>query len=316
MKISAPKISVIVPVYKAEDYLHRCVDSILVQTFTDFELILVDDGSPDGSGVLCDKYAQIDKRVKVIHKENGGVASARQCGIDNACSEYTIHADPDDWVEPNMLEELYNKAKESKADMVICDFYVDTEKNSIYSKQVVSSETSQKVLEDLLSHKLHGSLCNKLIKLACYTELNVCFVEKLNYCEDFLVCAKILQKNIDVAYLDRAYYHYDQIVNNESITRMFSVKTLEQLKLFVANIEKLFPDQKDIIVSNKLSVKFSVFEANMPQEFKQLYPEVNNAFWNLKTSVLNRILLFMANIGLFRIAYNLYSLKNNRKHRC
>ena len=124
MKISAPKISVIVPVYKAEDYLHRCVDSILVQTFTDFELILVDDGSPDGSGVLCDKYAQIDKRVKVIHKENGGVASARQCGIDNACSEYTIHADPDDWVEPNMLEELYNKAKESKADMVICDFCI------------------------------------------------------------------------------------------------------------------------------------------------------------------------------------------------
>ena len=88
-----PKISVIVPVYKAEEYLHCCVDSILAQSFTDFELILVNDGSPDNSGAICDEYAQKDNRVKVIHKENGGVASARQCGIDNATGEYTIHTD-------------------------------------------------------------------------------------------------------------------------------------------------------------------------------------------------------------------------------
>ena len=142
MKTPRPDISVIVPVYKAEKYMHRCVDSILAQTFTNFELILVDDGSPDGSGTLCDQYAQKDNRVKVIHKENGGVASARQCGIDNATGEYTIHADPDDWVEPNMLQELYNKAKELDADMVICDFYVDTENERVYRTQNVSSITS------------------------------------------------------------------------------------------------------------------------------------------------------------------------------
>ena len=116
-----PVISIIVAVYKAESCLRRCVDSLLAQTFQDYEILLVDDGSPDRSGEICDEYARKDNRVRVFHKENGGVASARQCGMNNARGEYVIHADPDDWVEPNMLEELYGKAKEENADMIICD---------------------------------------------------------------------------------------------------------------------------------------------------------------------------------------------------
>ena len=116
-----PVISIIVAVYKAESCLRRCVDSLLAQTFQDYEILLVDDGSPDRSGEICDEYARKDNRVRVFHKENGGVASARQCGMNNARGEYVIHADPDDWVEPNMLEELYGKAKEENADVLICD---------------------------------------------------------------------------------------------------------------------------------------------------------------------------------------------------
>ena len=114
-----PVISIIVAVYKAESCLRRCVDSLLAQTFQDYEILLVDDGSPDRSGEICDEYARKDNRVRVFHKENGGVASARQCGMNNARGEYVIHADPDDWVEPNMLEELYGKAKEENADIVV-----------------------------------------------------------------------------------------------------------------------------------------------------------------------------------------------------
>lgn len=309
MKTPRPDISVIVPVYKAEKYLHRCVDSILAQTFTNFELILVDDGSPDNSGAICDEYAKKDDRIKVFHKENSGVASARQFGIDNAYGEYTIHADPDDWAEPGMLEELYKKAKETDADMVICDFYVDTLRESLYRSQKVSAETSQEVLDDLLFHRLHGSLCNKLIKLACYTDFNIRFIDKLNYCEDYLVCVKVLMHNIKIAYLDKAFYHYDQIVNNDSITRKFSTKTLEQLKMFVANLEKLIPENEEIIISNKLRIKFSVFEYYMPNEFKSLYTEVDKHVWKFKTSIVNRALLFLATKGLFRIAHKLYYLK-------
>lgn len=120
-----PTISIIVPVYKSEKFICRCMDSLLSQSFTDFEILLIDDGSPDGSGKICDSYAMKDSRVRVFHKENGGVSSARQLGIDNARGEYTIHADPDDWVEPTMLAELYGKAKTEDADMVICDYYSD-----------------------------------------------------------------------------------------------------------------------------------------------------------------------------------------------
>lgn len=121
-----PKVSIIIPVYKAESYLHRCIDSILAQTFADWELLLIDDGSPDRSGDICDEYAVKDKRIRVYHKKNGGVSSARQKGLDMARGEYVIHVDPDDWVEPSMLTELFAKAKAENADMVICDFYLDT----------------------------------------------------------------------------------------------------------------------------------------------------------------------------------------------
>ena len=97
-----PKISVIVPVYNTEKYLHRCVDSILAQTFTDFELLLVNDGSPDKSGEICDEYAQKDTRVRVFHKENGGVSSARNLGLENAQGKWITYVDGDDWIEPTM----------------------------------------------------------------------------------------------------------------------------------------------------------------------------------------------------------------------
>ena len=133
------KISVIVPVYNAASTLRKCVDSLLAQTLKDFEVLLVDDGSTDNSGALCDEYAQQNSRVKAFHKSNGGVSSARQFGIDHAQGEYTIHADPDDWVEPGMLEELYKKAKEADADMVICDFYENTYKGQRVVRQKPTS---------------------------------------------------------------------------------------------------------------------------------------------------------------------------------
>ena len=126
-----PKISIIVPIYKAESTLVRCLDSLKAQTLPDFEVIMVDDGSPDRCGAMIDEFAARDGRFKAFHKPNGGVSSARQFGIDHATGEYTIHADPDDWVEPTMLESLYNKANETNADMLICDFFENTYKGNI-----------------------------------------------------------------------------------------------------------------------------------------------------------------------------------------
>lgn len=269
-----PLISVIVPIYNAENYLHRCLDSILAQTFTDFELILVNDGSTDCSGKICDEYALKDNRIKVIHKNNGGVASARQMGVDNALGNYTIHADPDDWVEPTMLEELYKKAIEKDADMVICDFYVQTCNTCITRTQRISEESSETTLLALLSHKLHGSLCNKLIRLECYKKFNIRFVEGLNFCEDYLVCVKMLKNDIKVAYLNKAFYYYDQFTNDNSITRKYTLDTYKQRLFFINELKSTLEGKyKNYILKNEAIVAIECLRHGVLEkaEFKRTY---------------------------------------------
>ena len=119
------RISVIVPVYNVEKYLSRCVDSILNQTFTDFECILVDDGSPDNCGKICDEYAKKDKRVKVIHKQNGGLSDARNTGLDIAGGEYIYFLDSDDYVEYNLLEKLNDTICVCNAEMIVFGYKVE-----------------------------------------------------------------------------------------------------------------------------------------------------------------------------------------------
>ena len=235
-----PKISVIVPVYKAEAYLHRCVDSLLAQTFQDYEILLVDDGSPDRSGEICDEYAKRDKRIRVFHKENGGVSSARQCGIDNARGEYTIHADPDDWVEPMMLEELYKKAKAENADMVICDFYCDEKGKIVLKRQKPSSLKHEKVLRDFF-YRLHGSSWNKLVRLECLNKYDVKYPVELSYCEDLFVNACLASNDIRVSYLPMAFYHYDQYTNADSLIRRSLETILLQEQFLYRLLEKKLP---------------------------------------------------------------------------
>ena len=114
-------ISIIVPVYNTEKYLDQCIQSILSQTYTDFELLLIDDGSTDSSGVICDRYAEQDSRVRVFHKPNGGVSSARNIGLDNTKGEWITFLDSDDWIAPSMLDEVYKTAMVNDADMVFVD---------------------------------------------------------------------------------------------------------------------------------------------------------------------------------------------------
>lgn len=124
-------ISIIAPVYQSERYLEILINSIINQTYLDWELLLIDDGSTDGSAEICDTYAQKDNRIRVVHKANGGVASARNKAMEMAGGEYLAFADSDDWVEPDWLERLYTTAREQEADIVVCDFYEEYPQKSI-----------------------------------------------------------------------------------------------------------------------------------------------------------------------------------------
>ena len=298
-----PKISVIVPVYKAEAYLNRCVDSILAQTFKDFELILVDDGSPDKSGDICDEYALKDSRVCVFHKENGGVSSARQCGIDNACGEYTIHADPDDWVEPTMLEELYAKAKEDDYDMVICDYYEDNADKSTYIKQKPSSLEPDIIVKELFEN-LHGSCWNKLIRRSCYERYNVSFPLDLTCNEDLYVCVSLLKHPITVSYLPKSFYHYTQDVNANSLVKR--KKTYEEKLLVKDKFCHLMSNHKyysvcfNRMVANMVNSSYSkkIFSS---KEFKEKFFSYRHIIlfdrdiaWNY------RLRLYLSCLGFYR----------------
>ena len=120
------KVSIIMPVYKVEDYVGKAIESIQAQTLKEFEFLIVDDGTPDRSGEICDAYAKKDSRIHVIHKENGGAPSARNMAIDIAKGKYMYFMDSDDWAEPTMLEDMYNLAERDRAQLVVAGFFIDT----------------------------------------------------------------------------------------------------------------------------------------------------------------------------------------------
>ena len=273
-----PKISVIVAVYNAEKYIRRCVDSLLNQTFADFEILLINDGSKDKSGEICDDYAKKDNRVKVFHKENGGVSHTRQYGIEKALGEYTIHADPDDYVESTYLEDLYKEAENTDADMVICDFDNQERLATTYMKQEPTSLQPDSVLHDLFAGRIWGAMWNKLIKKSCYDNYNIKFPENVNLWEDLFVCCSILKQNIKVAYLPKALYHYDNIMNEGSLVRKISLKSVYWQDYFIKHFaedmtrEELYA-KKALTLQRAFAGK--VMSAN---ELRNLYPEINNEY--------------------------------------
>lgn len=221
-----PQISIVVAVYKAERYIRRCIDSIITQSYADFELLLIDDGSPDNSGVICDEYAAKDNRVRVFHKENGGVSSARQVGLENAKGQYVIHVDPDDWVDSDMLESLYSKAIQDDADMVICDYYISG-KSDIIIKQNISDTNPTKLLSEYLLQNLHASCCNKLVKTKLFADYGISFPQEIIRWEDLWVTCHLLMLPIRISYLPRAFYHYDVEINENSIVNRVTRRGVE-----------------------------------------------------------------------------------------
>lgn len=232
-------VSVILPVYNAALTIHRCINSILKQTFNEFELIVVNDGSSDGSAEICDAYADTDARIKVVHKKNGGVSSARQVGIELASGEYSIHVDSDDYVDSQFIECLYCEAMRTNADIVICDYYY--EKGSGCFERIAQDlfdKDSKFFLQQILSGERMGALWNKLIRHGLYKINEIRFTEELFYCEDVFVLSKILCRDVALSNVDKALYYYTN--QPLSITRQVSRKTVANRQLFISMIELFF----------------------------------------------------------------------------
>ena len=210
MPYEKPLLSIIVPVYDVERYLPKCMDSILAQTFTDFELILVDDGSPDNCPALCDAAAAKDARIRVLHQKNGGLSAARNAGLDVARGEWIGFVDSDDYIAPEMYEAMYHVVQSTGADLALCDYVKVDETGALCTQTHVAVPQKSLTGRELLQKAYWTTVqiaCNKLYHRTIFAQLRYP-VGKLN--EDFFVIPEICLNTQKAVVVPDVLYHYVQ----------------------------------------------------------------------------------------------------------
>ncbi|MBE6677745.1 MAG: glycosyltransferase family 2 protein [Ruminococcaceae bacterium] len=282
-----PEISIIVPIYKVESFLSRCIDSILNQTFTDFELILVDDGSPDNCGKICDDYAQKDKRIKVIHKENGGVSSARNTGMEAANGKYIMFCDGDDYVDQQWCDTLYNVVVKHQKSFVACNWYREFPDGS---NRFVVAEVRDDTIQDtdyfdIFLLGLSGSVCSKIFSFEILKSINLLFDESREIGEDAEFCARYASLCDGFIYISRPLYHY--LYNGDSAISTYRWNWLTiHLPLISIRLPLISEAQKEeffiINYSRLYSMLDNVFDARNTQMTKLQKLRYNNKAMHTK----------------------------------
>lgn len=220
-------ISVIVPVYNVEKYINKCVESIVNQTYKDLEIILVDDGSPDNCPAMCDEWAKKDGRIKVIHKENGGVSTARNVGLENAKGDFIGFVDSDDYIASNMYEFLLNSLIVNNSDVSVCSTFLVSENNEIKSDNKVKSQLlNQEESVKYISYEMNNSLWNKLFRKDVIKDLR--FEEGYTHGEDHLILLNVLKNIKKVSFVEDSLYYYVQRSNSTTGAK-FNSKSFDQV---------------------------------------------------------------------------------------
>ena len=235
--MDTPKISIIVPVYNAEAVLGRCVDSVLGQDFEDFELLLMDDGSRDGSPEICDRYAKQDSRVRVVHKENSGVSNTRNMAIDMARGEYLQFLDADDWITPEASRLFVRAAEENGADMVISDFYRvvgehTSRKGSIDEEGLITRNEFADHMSKSPADYYYGVIWNKLFRRSIVEEFHIRMNPELRWCEDFIFNMEYLLHVTNVYVLRVPTYYYVK-TEGSLVQQGMQIRKIVRMKLNV-----------------------------------------------------------------------------------
>ncbi len=312
-----PLISIIIPVYNVEKYLNRCVESAVKQTYANLEIILIDDGSKDKSKEMCDTWMEIDSRIKVIHKENGGLSDARNNGLVATTGEYICFLDSDDWISLDMIEKMYNALKDSKAEISVCRYvgvFLNGEK-SYYDKRYQNEVFDQKsVIKKLLEGKqISNHACFKLFK-SSILEQNL-FPKGKSY-EDIYVMTDLFLKCNKVAYIDEDLYFYYQ--NDAGITKNTTYKNCYYRHDAVINsYEKILNAYPDLYPEVNLSKWYN--DVNILYEVEKIKDDKIGAK-NLKKIIIKEIKNLPINLPLqpsekllnytLHIAPSLYKLCN------
>ena len=276
-------ISIVIPVYKVEKYLEKCIESVLKQTYTNLQIILVDDGSPDNCGKICDEYAKRDSRIDVIHKVNGGLSEARNVGISKAKGRYIGFVDSDDYIKENMYEILLNLIKKYDADVSICNLYdVIDESEYIRNKENGIREYSRLDIlkEVLLDKNIQSYAWNKLYKKELFDEVKYPIGKKY---EDIGTTFYIFEKCNKIVVTSEPEYYYlkrsDSLVNNVTESTVFDyMELILQRYLYINdNIKELKQYNDYYLVRTLLTANNDIKELKQIEEkTKQKYNELYN----------------------------------------
>lgn len=322
-------ISVIVPIYNVEKYLNKCIESIINQSYSNLEIILVDDGSKDSSGIMCDSYILKDKRIKVIHKENGGLSDARNVGLDKAKGEYIVFIDSDDWIDEKMIEILYNIIKKNNSDISICDYFlayneeIQTQKEDIEIINLSNIEALKTIYDKDLGVCMIVAW-NKLYKRNLFKDDIRYPYGKIH--EDEFTTYKLLYKAKKISYTNQKMYYYRQRKN--SITSTFTKKRLDCLEAFDERVKymkyivkneylyrKTLREYYGLIIS--IYFKYEKFYGNDKKTLKELKKKSLKVFMETKIqwSAKQKIIFgsFIINPKIFKIVEKISQKKNHEK---
>lgn len=232
------KVSVIVPIYKVEKYIKECIESIINQSYKNLEIILIDDGTPDNCGIICDDYSIIDKRIRVIHKKNGGLSSARNAGLDIATGGYILFVDSDDTISTNMIFEMVEVSQKYNADIVCCDFGINSLKKCTDSEQKIYAMSKEQAIINLfdeVGYKFYA--WNKLYKSEILK--NIRFPEGRIY-EDIKTIYLAFKQANNIVYLKKELYAYrirqDSITNSEFSNKIYDL--VHSINFVINDIQK------------------------------------------------------------------------------
>ena len=318
-----PTISVIVPVYNAEKYLARCVDSILSQTFTDFELLLIDDGSSDNSGKVCDEYAKKDLRVFVCHKENGGVSSARNLGLDRAKGEWVIFVDADDWILPHTFSECMGKCAD--CDMLRFGYTsVYDEKRSVVVDSLPKNLSEKEFLKLVVERRTAVAVWGAVYRKDIFLSNGISFDTTLRMGEDWVVLVDVILHSRKIDFLSLPLYQYNKYNENGCVNNFSYGKQMEMVRAFltIKNILNVVGGEKEFrrsleymnikilndIISLHLKGSIKVHEFIERRRWI-LEQSPLPSYWNIltsQTSLKNKIVLLLCSKG--SIGYKMLSL--------
>lgn len=318
------KISFIIAAYNIEDYIERCLNSILIDERDDFEVLVVNDGSTDNTLNIINKYAEKDKRVKVITQDNKGLLEARKTGFINAKGEYILFIDGDDWIDNKLKDNCYRYAKDNELDILLFNAYLayDDGRNIVYEKTEAKSLEGIPFSELILKDKINHNVWNKLIRREFIPKDSFMKLPSITMGEDFLITGLLTTKKPKIKIIDEAYYYY--YVRNNSVTKTSSKRLLEIIQVLDyldKNILSRIENSKEL--SDFLWFKYSYYLRVITSRYKR--SEVEKEFYNTwkskgidisknkycndyvgKQGVIDRILL-----KTFNISYNLGAISIN-----